>query len=83
MSEQESSEPQRIELTASATFGAFTSQAGLRVRLVDNIEIEDTSTLKLLRLRNGDFELYKQVFLLIDGERHEITMNMEDVTTDE
>ena len=82
MNEQESSDPQRIELTASASFGALTSRGELRVRLVDNIEIEDASTLKLLRLRNGDFELYKQVFLLINGERHEITMDMEDVTTD-
>ena len=82
MNEQESSDPQRIKLTASASFGALTSRGELRVRLVDNIEIEDTSTLKLLRLRNGDFELYKQVFLLINGERHEITMDVEDVTTD-
>ena len=82
MSEQEFSAPQRIELNARASFGAFTSRDGLRVKLVDNIEIEDASTLKLLRLKNGDFELYKRVFLLIDGEMHEITMDVKAVTTD-
>ena len=82
MSEQESTEPQRIELTASANFGALTSQASLRVWLVDNLEVEDSSTLKLLRLRDGDFELYKRVFLVIDGEKHEITRNPEEVPSD-
>ena len=82
MGEQESIEPQRIELTASANFGALTSQAGLRVRLVDNLEVEDSSTLKLLRLRDGDFELYKRVFLVIDGEKYEITRNPEEVPSD-
>ena len=83
MSEQESPEPRRVNLTGSASLGAPTSQARLTVRLVDNVEIEDATSLKYLRLKNGDFELYKRVFLVIDGERHEITMDAEEVPTDQ
>ena len=41
----------------------------------DDVVMETSSTLKYLRLRNGDYSCYKSVFLVIDGERHEITMD--------
>ena len=50
--------------------------------MVDNIGMEDASTLKLLMFKNGDFELYKRVFLLIGGARQEIMMDVVVVTTD-
>ena len=41
----------------------------------DDVLIETSPTLKYLRLRNGDYSCYKTVFLMIDGNRHEITMD--------
>ncbi len=40
-----------------------------------DIEVEDSDTQKVLRLRNGDYACFKRVYLVIDGERHEITMD--------
>lgn len=39
-----------------------------------DVQVEDSSTQNLLRLRNGDYECRKRVFLVIDGERYEITV---------
>ena len=72
-------QPERVQLGASATFGAPAGRATLNVARAANVEVEDSPSLKFLRLRNGDFDMYKSVFLVIDGERHEITMDAQDV----
>ena len=69
----------RVQLSGSATLGPITATATLRVARAADVEIEDSPTLKFLRLRNGDFDMYKRVFLVIDGESHEITMDPQDV----
>ena len=46
---------------------------GVTVVRADGIEAEDSPTYKWLRLRTGDIELPNRVFLVIDGNRYEIT----------
>ena len=41
----------------------------------DRIEVEDADNPKFLRMRSGDFQLPQSVFLVIDGERREITQD--------
>ena len=46
------------------------------VTAADGIVIEDTMGLRYLRLRSGDFSLPKRVFLVLEGQKFEITMEM-------
>ena len=41
----------------------------------DDVVVETSPTLKYLCLKNGDYSCYKTVLLVIDGNRHEITMD--------
>ena len=50
-------------------------RAEVTVIPADGIEVEDADTLKYLRLRTGDYQVPKSVFLTVDGERYEITQN--------
>ena len=47
----------------------------LEITPADRIEVEEAETPKYLRLRTGDFRMPQAVFLVIDGERHEITLD--------
>ena len=47
------------------------------VTRADNIEVEDSQDQKVLRLRNGDYSCFKSVYLIVDGQRHEITTPVE------
>ena len=67
--------PPVSHLRMSARAGSPTASFNLRVVAADDIEVEDSATMKFLRLRNGDFALPKSVFLVVDGERHEITID--------
>ena len=50
--------------------------ATVRVQYADRIEVEDSQTLKYLRLRTGDvYGLAQAVFLVVEGERYEITQD--------
>ena len=51
------------------------SRAEVTVVPADGIEVEDADTLKYLRLRVGDYQVPKSVFLIVDGERYEITQD--------
>ena len=42
---------------------------------VDDVIVAPSTTLKYLRLRNGDYACHSSVFLVIAGQRHEITMD--------
>ena len=57
--------------SASSTAGVPTASLTVQATFVDSIEVEDSSTLKYLRLRNGDFSSRKSVFLVTDGQRRE------------
>ena len=50
------------------------------VTRADNIEVEDSEIQKVLRLRNGDYSCFKTVYLVVDGQRHEITMPVQPTT---
>ena len=39
------------------------------VTRADNIEVEDSDTQKVLRLKNGDYSCFKSVYLVVDGEK--------------
>lgn len=41
----------------------------------DEIVMEPSAIVKYLRIRNGDYSCRKAIFLVIDGARHEITMD--------
>ena len=66
-------EPKCVLLSGCGTAPEFTGTGRLSVRLADDVLAEESTTLKYLRLRNGDFELYRSIYLVIKGERHEIT----------
>ena len=51
------------------------SKASGEATPADRIEVEDADNIKFLWLRNGDFQLPQAVFLVIDGERREITQD--------
>lgn len=73
--DQKSTAPRAVDADkhVSARSVSFTYSA--EVIPVDDVVTESSSTLKYLRLRNGDYNCYRAVFLVIDGERHEITMD--------
>ena len=50
------------------------------VTRADNIEVEDSEIQKVLRLRNGDYSCFKTVYLVVEGQRHEITMPVQPTT---
>ena len=55
--------------------GGAVLRAEVTVLPADDIEVEDTDTIKYLRLRTGDYQVPKSVFLIVDGERYEITQD--------
>ena len=68
-------EPKSVLLSGRGTVPEFTGTGRLTVRLADDVLVDESTTLKYLRLRNGDFELYRRIYLVIEGERHEITID--------
>ena len=78
MSESPDNPPgsREIRVDASPIFFSFhVSEATGEATSADRIEVEDADHLKYLRLRAGDFELPQAVFLVINGERLEITQD--------
>ena len=78
-SEDFSAEPRHYNVDAgSTTFSVQVSgNVTVTVTRADNIEVEDSQIQKVLRLRNGDYSCFKTVYLIVDGQRHEITMPVE------
>ncbi len=50
-------------------------QASVTLIRADDIVVEESETRRLLMTRNGDFLLYKRVFLVVDGRSKEITVD--------
>ena len=42
----------------------------------DDVVTEFSPALMALRLKNGDYFLHKRVYILLEGQRHEITMDI-------
>ena len=76
-SEEQPEEPNVVSLSGHTTMGEvrITGNVTLRVTRADNIEVEDSETQKVLRLKNGDFTCFKSLYLVVDGERIEITVS--------
>lgn len=70
-----SQEPEQpaVSLSMSARAGSPTVSFTLTVIPADSIEVEDSPTLRYLPLKSGYFSLPKRVFLIVDGEKHDIT----------
>lgn len=47
----------------------------MEITTADRIEVEDVENPKCLRLKNGDFRLPQAVFLTVEGQRIEITLD--------
>ena len=54
------------------------SNVTVTVQMADDIENSDTQ--KVLRLASGDFSCFKSVYLVVDGQRREITIPVESPT---
>ena len=70
------SEPRCISVDASPISWSFSiSEPTVQITPADRIEVEAAENLKYLRLRAGDFQLPQAVFLVVQGERFEITQD--------
>ena len=67
--------PVQVSLQPVNAGGTIASSITVEVIPADAVETEQSSTLKFLRLRNADYTSYTSVFLVVDGVRHEITMD--------
>ena len=45
----------------------------------DDVVTESSATFKCLRLRSGDIYLRRRVYLVIDSQRHEVTIDINDI----
>ena len=72
-SDASNGEPETVSLSVQATAGLPTATARVTVISVDDVVIEVSPTLKYLLSHNGYFELYRSVYVVLEGERYEIT----------
>lgn len=63
------------KLAMTATAGTPSVRGKLTVTQVDEIKVEQSSTTRFLRLRNGDLQCTSRVSILVDGEWHELTVD--------
>ena len=73
--QDENTEPHVVNLSMSARAERPTASFTLEVIPADDIQVEDSESLRYLRLRNGDYQCYKRVFLIVGGEKMEITVD--------
>ena len=67
---------EKVALEGHMTFGAMTASATAQVDPPGRIVVEDSQTAKMLRHRDGDIvPIYQSVFLVIGGEKKEITVD--------
>ena len=71
----ESEKPTNFEVDASPVSWKFkTSQPEVTVIPADAVEVTPSPTPRFLRLRVSDFSCYSHVWLRVDGEWHDITL---------
>ena len=75
--EETTKEPNHLTVDARPAYFHIRAAGNLTVTVTraHDIEVEDSDTEKVLRLRNGDYACFKRAYLVIDGERHEITVD--------
>lgn len=75
--EETAKEPNHVTVDAGPAYFHIRVAGNVTVTVTraHDIEVEDSDTERVLRLRNGDYACFKRVYLVIDGERHEITMD--------
>ena len=83
VNERASDHPMTINASVSIHAGSPKVRVSAQVIPADDVVAEPSTTLKYLRLRTGDYHLYKRVFIVIEGQRHEITMDPDAVVQPE
>ena len=75
--ESASQNPKPVQVSLQPADAGSTTVSSITVSVIpaDAVETEQSATLKYLRLRNADYTSYTSVFLVVDGVRHEITMD--------
>ena len=69
-------EPEPVRLTAQPLVAqAMISRATLTVIPADGVEVEPSTAPKYLRLITADYVCYTSVFLVVNGQRYEITVD--------
>ena len=68
-------DPKQINLKGAITSGPGILSGRLTVTPVDSVKVEESTTRKYLRMRNGDFECYSRVLVSVEGEWTEITVD--------
>lgn len=77
MEEQTSSEPEVLNISALVTAEMGRAEGGaLTVTPLGSIEVEESLSLKYLRLAIGDFMCNQRVFLVVGGKRYEVTADV-------
>ena len=65
--------PKRIQLQGDASFKPPRMSAELKVYPVDSIKVEDSDSLRYLRLHDGVIQCRNRVLILVEGDWKEIT----------
>ena len=79
VNERTSVDPATLNGSVSIRAGSPKVTVSAQVIPADDVVTEPSTTLKYLRLRNGDYHLYKRVFIVVEGQRHEITTDPDTV----
>ena len=67
----ETNEPRHHRVDASGVSIHFTAE----VVSADAVKVEDSPNPRYLRLRGGDFRCYSHVWLSVEGQWHDITID--------
>lgn len=75
-SEGRGREPQDHRVDASGVFFNFDSpEASVTVIRANDVRVEDSNDARLLQLKSGSFLCNKRVYLVVDGQETEITVD--------
>ena len=68
--------PTPVHLAAKLAGGSASGKAMLQVIPADRIKVEESTTLKYLRLRSGDYQAHSRVLAVTDdGKEIELTVD--------
>ena len=72
---QSSGRIHNIQAHFQGHFGGITGEVKIQIIKADSIEVAPSNSVKYLRLRSGDYEVNREVYLVIDNRRVEITVD--------
>jgi hypothetical protein len=75
VTDNDARKPASVSLRANLIGGAATGGLKLTVTPADRIEVEPSPTLKYLGLRSGYIQVPNRVIVVMEGKRHEITVD--------